>query len=200
MGTMSKRRSGLNKDMNPVPIGDTSFEKVSETTTKKRNGSSKDSIPVPTNDTSFERVRLSETITNKRGESKRMGTKQEMNPVPTNDTPFERVKLSETMTKRRGRGVESKPEPTQPKAKPKKSAPSSLDQQKDSNPALSGSPVPLKPKQMSIMAFVQKKKEEALEKRVSGYLSPASEASLEEDEISKPNGDSNPKPSKEVKS
>ena len=39
---------------------------------------------------------------------------------------------------------------------------------------------------MSIMAFVQKKKEEALEKRVSGYLSPASEASMEEDEVKKP--------------
>ena len=36
------------------------------------------------------------------------------------------------------------------------------------------------------MAFVQKKKEEALEKRVSGYLSPASEASIEEEEIKKP--------------
>ena len=36
------------------------------------------------------------------------------------------------------------------------------------------------------MAFVQKKKEEALEKRVSGYLSPASEASMEEEEVKKP--------------
>ena len=42
----------------------------------------------------------------------------------------------------------------------------------------------VKPKQMSIMAFVQKKKEEALEKRVSGYLSPAS-SSLEEEEVKK---------------
>merc|ERR1712051_1134046 len=33
---------------------------------------------------------------------------------------------------------------------------------------------------------VQKKKEEALEKRVSGYLSPASEASMEEEEVKKP--------------
>merc|ERR1712129_475104 len=39
------------------------------------------------------------------------------------------------------------------------------------------------------MAFVQKKKEEALEKRVSGYLSPASEASMEEDEVKKPSDD-----------
>ena len=39
---------------------------------------------------------------------------------------------------------------------------------------------------MSIMAFVQKKKEEALEKRVSGYMSPASEASMEEEEVKKP--------------
>ena len=37
-----------------------------------------------------------------------------------------------------------------------------------------------KPQQMSIMAFVQKKKEEALEKKVSGYVSPAS-SSQEED-------------------
>merc|ERR1712062_668343 len=36
------------------------------------------------------------------------------------------------------------------------------------------------PQQMSIMAFVQKKKEIALEKKVSGYVSPAS-SSLEEE-------------------
>jgi len=133
---------------------------------------------------------------------------KDLNPVPiNNDTSFEREKLSETMTKRRSRGGESKPEPTcqphQPKAKPKKSAVSNLEPQEkqSSNPPPSESPATLKPKQMSIMAFVQKKKEEALEKRVSGYLSPASEASLEEDEVIKPKGDSNPKPPiSEVKS
>merc|ERR1712088_1036094 len=52
--------------------------------------------------------------------------------------------------------------------------------------ASSNSAPTLKPKQMSIMAFVQKKKEEALEKRVSGYMSPASEASMEEEEVKKP--------------
>merc|ERR1712141_295167 len=84
--------------------GDTSFEKVAETTTKKRNGSSKDSIPMPTNDTSFERVILSETITNKRGESKRLSanSSKDSNAVITGDTSFERTKLSETSTKKRG--------------------------------------------------------------------------------------------------
>jgi hypothetical protein len=109
---------------------------------------------------------------------KRVGAgSKDSKPVPTIDTSFERVKLSESTTKKRSQKPES---PFQPKAKPKRSVVSALDSQQPmqgSNPAPSGSTAPLKPKQMSIMAFVQKKKEEALEKRVSGYLSPASEAS-----------------------
>merc|ERR1711997_236646 len=84
---------------------------------------------------------------------------------------------------------DSKPEPShqpqQPKAKPKKT--SSQEQSLNPGPSASSNSAPtLKPKQMSIMAFVQKKKEEALEKRVSGYMSPASEASMEEEEVKKP--------------
>merc|ERR1719232_1271897 len=54
-----------------------------------------------------------------------------------------------------------------------------------------------KPKQMSIMAFVQKKKEEALEKRVSGCLSPAS--SSQEEEIKKEKKQASPKPTNDAK-
>merc|ERR1711956_137954 len=86
---------------------------------------------------------------------------------------------------------DSKPDPShqphQPKAKPKKTSSHSQEQGLNPGPSSSSNIAPtLKPKQMSIMAFVQKKKEEALEKRVSGYLSPASEASMEEEEVKKP--------------
>ena len=78
-------------------------------------------------------------------------------------------------------------QPQQPKAKPKKTSSHSQEQGLNPGPSASSNSAPtLKPKQMSIMAFVQKKKEEALEKRVSGYLSPASEASMEEEEVKKP--------------
>jgi hypothetical protein len=82
---------------------------------------------------------------------------------------------------------DTSPQPHQPKAKPKKTSSHSQEQGLNPGPSASSNSAPtLKPKQMSIMAFVQKKKEEALEKRVSGYLSPASEASMEEEEVKKP--------------
>merc|ERR1712051_129803 len=82
---------------------------------------------------------------------------------------------------------EPSPQPHQPKANPKKTSSHSQEQGLNPGPSASSNSAPtLKPKQMSIMAFVQKKKEEALEKRVSGYLSPASEASMEEEEVKKP--------------
>merc|ERR1712203_964054 len=69
----------------------------------------------------------------------------------------------------------------------KKTPSHSQEQGLNPGPSASSNSAPtLKPKQMSIMAFVQKKKEEALEKRVSGYMSPASEASMEEEEVKKP--------------
>merc|ERR1712008_361854 len=85
---------------------------------------------------------------------------------------------------------DSSHQPHQPKAKPKKTSSHSQEQGLNPGPSASSNSAPtLKPKQMSIMAFVQKKKEEALEKSVSGYLSPASEASMEEDEVKKPSDD-----------